>query len=165
MAEFAAFAKTTGYRTDAERYGWSIVQRDVFAFDTAEGATWRTPDGATPVRDSTLPVTQVSYNDAVAYCAWAGARLPTYGEYWRLVADDDRRVVTDYLLPIAPVAEVNVVGNVWELTATTRGPEVRLAGGSVFCSPTTCNGTLPERALWVDRETGNVHIGFAVVRE
>lgn len=162
-AQFEAFVLETGYVTDAEKYGWSIVQTDVFNFKKVTGATWKKPDGLHAVRSKKLPVTQVSYNDAMAYCEWAGWQLPTYEQYWELIPSDQRQVVTNYNAPISQVDEVNVLGNVWEITQTTQGNDVRLAGGSLFCSPTTCHGTSKERVLYVDKQTGNIHIGFAVI--
>ena len=161
--QFDAFVQATNYVTDAERYGWSIVQRDVFNFDVVAHATWKTPDGKQPPRQKKLPVTQVSFNDAMAYCQWAGVRLPTYEEYWELVENDTRPVVTNNQLPISPIDSVNVVGNVWDITATERLNEIRLAGGSLFCSPSTCHGTQKERVLYVDKETGNLHSVFSVI--
>ena len=163
-AEFEQFIQETGYVTDAERYGWSIVQLDVYNYTKVDSANWRKPDGQRAPASKDLPVTQVSYNDALAYCAWAKTRLPSYEEYWDLVQVDQRQVVSDNLLPISPVEQYNVLGNVWDVTATQKGEPVRLAGGSVFCSPNTCHGTVKERALFVDQETGNIHIGFAVVK-
>ena len=163
-AQFKVFVEETGYITDAERYGWSVVQIDVFNFKTVENATWRQPDGVLEPSSDQLPVTQVSYNDAVAYCQWAGKRLPTYDEYWDLVKTDNREVVSDNRLPISEVDKVNVLGNVWDITETDAGKPVRLAGGSLFCSPNTCHGTVKDRELYVDRETGNVHIGFSVIK-
>lgn len=161
--EYEVFVSETNYVTDAERYGWSVVQIDVFNFKKVDGATWRKPDGINTPVSKNLPVTQVSYNDAFAYCAWAGKRLPTYKEYWDFVKSDKRVVVADNLLPISEVGMVNVLGNVWDITATEDGKPVRLAGGSVFCSPSTCHGTVEERALYVDAETGNIHIGFSIL--
>jgi len=48
-----------------------------------EGADWRHPNGP----DSTIhtrakhPVVHIAYEDAVAYCTWRGARLPTEAEF------------------------------------------------------------------------------------
>jgi len=163
VADFEAFVSATGYVTDAERYGWSIVQLDVYNFNLVENAIWTAPDGVHPPRKKSLPVTQVSYNDAVAYCRWAKVRLPTYEEYWSLVGQDQRVIVSDNTLPISPVDSVNVVGNVWDITEPVNSDQIRLAGGSLFCSPTTCHGTQKDRELYVDKETGNINCGFSVV--
>jgi hypothetical protein len=166
VSDFRRFTTASGYLTDAERFGWSIVQVNVFEFRTVEGASWRLPDGEQPPAADDLPVTQVSYNDALAYCRWTGSRLPTYEEYWTLTAQDRRRVVYDNNGPISPVDSVNLRGNVWELTAPEQdGGPVRLAGGSLFCSENTCHGLSRERELYVDTETGNIHIGFCVLQE
>lgn len=163
VADFEAFVTATNYVTDAERYGWSIVQLDVYNYKVVEQATWKAPDGVHPPRQKNLPVTQVSYNDAAAYCQWAGVRLPSYEEYWKLVAQDERTIVSDNRLPISPVDSVNVIGNVWDITAPVKGSAIRLAGGSLFCSPNTCHGTQKDRELYVDKTTGNLHCGFSVV--
>lgn len=73
-------------------------------------------------------------------------------------------VVSENELPISSVKEVNILGNVWDITETKRGNLVRLAGGSLFCSKTTCHGTVKQRELFVDKETGNIHIGFSVIK-
>lgn len=165
-ADFEAFVEATDYVTDAEKYGWSIVQQDVFNFVTVDSATWREPDGKIEVTDKQLPVTQVSYNDAKAYCEWSGTRLPTYNEYWQLTQNDKRIIATENIMPISPVDKVNIVGNVWDITEPLdeNSASIRLVGGSIFCAPATCDGTQKSRKLLVDRETGNIHIGFAVVQ-
>ena len=162
-AHFQAFVDATGYITDAEKFGWSVVQKDVYNFKVVDNANWRKPDGLELQAMKDLPVTQVSYNDALAYCEWSHTRLPSYDEYWQLIKNDDRKIVSNYNAPISNISEVNLLGNVWEITNSIVGDSVRLAGGSLFCSPTTCHGTSKERELYVDKETGNIHIGFAVV--
>ena len=162
--EFREFVNESNYQTDAERYGWSIVQTDVYNYEIINGANWRTPDGINPSIDS-LPVTQVSYNDAIEYSKWAGVSLPTYDQYWDIVASDKRLIVSDNMYPISPVADVNVIGNVWDITDSKNTDQVRLAGGSLFCSIDTCHGTQEERELYVDKETGNIHIGFSILTE
>lgn len=162
--QFEKFVDETGFLTDAEKYGWSIVQQDVYNFTTVNNANWRKPDGFNPPNSKDLPVTQVSFNDALAYCEWSGTTLPTYDQYWTLIENDNRKVVTNYNAPISEVFKVNVLGNVWEITSSENEEEIRLAGGSLFCSPNTCHGTSAERELYVDKETGNIHIGFAVIK-
>ena len=162
VADFREFIDDSNYITDAEKYGWSIVQTDAFNFKIVEGANWKKPDGINNSIDS-LPVTQVSYNDAVAYSEWVGLSLPTYEQYWDIADDDDRLIVSDNLYPILPVNDVNVVGNVWDITKPINSNKVRLAGGSLFCSIDTCHGTQKDRELFIDKETGNIHVGFSIL--
>ena len=99
-ARFAEFVAATGYITDAERIGDSVVFiRDAGPkmepiFEIVVGADWRHPEGPETSIDERMdhPVVNVSWNDAVAYAEWAGKRLPTRGEWFAMAragqADD-----------------------------------------------------------------------------
>ena len=164
VKEFKEFINETGYITSAEEYGWSFVQENVYDYKVVNGANWIYPDGINKSIDS-LPVTQVSYNDVIEYCKWAGVRLPTYKEYWELVSSDDRIIISDNMYPISAVKSVNIIGNVWDITEPVNSNQIRLAGGSLFCSTDTCHGTQEDTELYIDKETGNIHIGFSILTE
>ncbi len=83
VAQFSRFVKQRGYRTDAERLGSGAVMRyGTGQWRLQPGATWQHPLGPDkPAALSDHPVTQVSWNDATAYCAAYGKRLPSEVEH------------------------------------------------------------------------------------
>lgn len=79
VAAFGRYVAQYGVRTEAERFGNAAVMRfGTGQWSLVDGAHWRRPLGPRgPLAADDHPVTQVSWNDARAYCAALGKRLPT----------------------------------------------------------------------------------------
>jgi sulfatase modifying factor 1 len=83
VAQFSVFIDSTGYVTDAEKFGDEGVFDFVYGkWEMVKGANWKQPFGSEkPMAEDDHPVTQVSWNDASAYAKWVGKRLPTSEEF------------------------------------------------------------------------------------
>jgi formylglycine-generating enzyme len=113
--QFDAFVTATGYTTDAEKKQDAMVFMPglkEFEWHNDTTAYWRYPNGISRggiTNKMDHPVTCISYVDAVAYCSWAGVRLPALEE-WEIAAragtPADYFFGTDY-------RDIDKYGNIW----------------------------------------------------
>jgi ergothioneine biosynthesis protein EgtB len=130
-AEWQAFVDDGGYRTAALWLsdGWAWVNRE----GIAAPLYWRedahfTHAGWHP-RDPHAPVTHISYYEADAFAAWAGARLPTEFEWEAMGQTEDPATGNqlDRAAPPLPRGGTSLFGDCWQFTRSAYLPYPRFA--------------------------------------
>ena len=77
--DFRAFINESNYITEAEKFGDAIVYDDsIDIWKLVDGANWEFPLGKSKtISPNNHPVTQISWNDACAYCEFYDKNLPS----------------------------------------------------------------------------------------
>ncbi|MEM7161144.1 MAG: SUMF1/EgtB/PvdO family nonheme iron enzyme [Bacteroidota bacterium] len=182
--EFAEFVRQTQFSTTADSLQWSAVfNLDNNIWQPFPMANWEKPDGVNLANED-IPVTQVSYYDACAYCDWKNGRLPTAVE-WDVIAGAvvSPGNVWQGVFPVNDLAKdgfdrvpspvgtfqpnqlgiFDLFGNVWEWTSTVEGGQMIIKGGSYLCDESFCSGYFPDKYQRTPKDSGLNHLGFRCV--
>ena len=89
VEDFRRFVNESNYITEAEVFGNAIVFDDsINTWQLIDGANWEYPLGKLkPIALDNHPVTQVSWNDALAYCNFCDKTLPNEVQ-WEYAASE-----------------------------------------------------------------------------
>lgn len=182
--QYAQFVENTGYKTTAELSGYSHVWNGS-SWEKKTGVNWNTDNNgkAVSIADSqSKPVTNLSYKDVVAFCEWAGCRLPSVEE-WTIAAKGGESfeysgskkandVAWSYDNASGKTRNVaskkanafgiyDMCGNVAEWTSDKSGNEYIFCGGSCYSDVNNC--TVDSRSHSVATGSNSL-VGFRVVK-
>jgi len=161
IKQFGRFAAATGFVTKAERDGGGQVY--AAGWEQKAGWTWRMPYGR-PGQDEE-PAVHITFDEAQAYCNWAGKRLPNEQE-WIEAAYTERRPAPSppfergrtYLYPTGNTPEgANCLGDCGNTPSVDYSSVIKRGSGQVKVrtTPPGVNGLYDMGANvweWVDTE-------------
>ena len=154
-----------------------------FIKDTGRTAPQNWVNGNFPNNQNDFPVVYISYNDAVEYCKWLSQkdgtvkyRLPRETE-WELAAghmpkDADFNSgktkgltsVNAYSKTLSACGAIDMWGNVWEWTSSSKDKKEYVVKGGSYLTPRTSCRT-ENRSETRDANKGYDTVGFRVVKE
>jgi formylglycine-generating enzyme required for sulfatase activity len=141
VAMFRTFVESTGYKTTAEQQGWgkpwTAGPMDA-EWPQVDGADWQHPRGPESTAEDDHPVAQVSWDDADAYCAWAGGQLPTEAQWEKAARGIDGR-----MWPWGNTYDANRVNACDARCQIERWKDDRFVDGYAFTAPV---GSFPDGA-------------------
>lgn len=116
VADFRKFVKAKSFKTEAEKFGDAgFFDIKTGQWSLKKGANWEFPLGNDfPKAIDNHPVTQVSWNDAQAYCKWVGKRLPTQAEYELAAQNGEVNQDATYSWGENDVENGKYKGNFWQ---------------------------------------------------
>jgi formylglycine-generating enzyme required for sulfatase activity len=182
VAAFRAFLAETSRISEAEREGGGFEYAGGWV--RRPGWAYATPQGKPAADDE--PAAHVTWEEARAFCAHRGGRLPSFAEWRQAAYTEMREAPTDgfekgrtYAYPVGDAPEgmnnnrrshvvtgstkrgVNGLhdmgANLWEWVADRRGPEALTAGGSWWYGPEQAKAS---GAQWKAAGFYALYIGF-----
>ena len=183
--QFREFAGKSGYKSEAEKFGWSFVfqgqvpreQYRELVDDTVlghewwckvTGADWSHPLGPDSTVEAQLdyPATHLSWSDAAAYCKWAGKRLPTEAE-WEFAARGGLTQQTyawgEALTPFDP--QYHVLATRLNPVGPSAGQSKVMRGGSFLCHESYCNRYRVAARTSNTPDSSTTNLGFRCARD
>ena len=127
--------------------------------DWARVYNWDPETRTYPAGRSNQPVVLITWDEATAYCAWAGGRLPTQEEWERAARGTDGRSYPwgESFSPVcantresglggptpvgvfvegeSPAGILDMAGNVWEWTASAHAEDTKILRGGAWSFP------------------------------
>jgi formylglycine-generating enzyme required for sulfatase activity len=171
------------------RYPATNAQYQQFIQATGHRHPQSWEDGTYPEKKGDHPVVEVSCEDAEAYAAWTGCRLPTFEEWERVARGNDERLfpwgyeidkprcntvelgaggttpVGAFPDGVSPFGCYDMLGNVWEWTSTwydDDDPQFRVVrGGAWYYNHEHSTSTSYD---FFSKEYAEFVIGFRVAR-